>query len=948
MLLGADSTHPSNILASLPIGFEASNDFAKNRAEYVARMPDCMVQLTATGLVLRSSQSTAALHLKFVGGSRQAEIEPLDQLPGRSNYFIGTDPSKWRTNIPKYAKVALRDVYPGIDLIFYANQRELEYDAVVAPGADPSRIRLKFASADHVSRETNGDVTLSAGGAEIRQRKPLVYQTVDGQRREMEGSYVVYGRNEVAFEVARYDTGKTLVIDPTLVYSTYLGGNVYDYGSGIAVDFLGNAYVTGTTASSNFPLAGSYPSSRPSLSDVFVTKISPQGTLVYSLILSGRLGYDSGFGIAVDSDGNAYVTGSTQGGFPIVNALQPTPGTPPPVQANPSIGNSAFVTKINPQGSALVYSTYLGGSGNTVGRGIAVDASGNAVVAGFAGMGFPAFRALQSTFGGGTYDAFVAKINADGSRLVYSTYVGGTGTDQAFGVALDPGGYAYVTGSTTGPFPVISALQNNYGGGASDAFIAKLSPQGALIYSTYLGGSGDDYAYGIAVDASDNAYVTGYTSGSFPLAFPLQANYGGGPADVFVSELNAQGSALVYSTYLGGSRSDIGTGIAVDSTGNVFVTGGTGSGSYGPGVGFPIKNAVQPLFGGPGAAFVSQISAQGTNLVYSTYLGGNSGDGGSAIAVDSNSNAYVTGGTSSVNFPTANAFQPRFGTAQGFSNAFVSAISEATGSESGPLFGSFDTPLDDTDNVTGAVPVTGWALSSFPVTMVQIYSERVDDESIAGLGFTFIGDASFVFGSRPDVQARYPNNVNSNRSGWGYQLLTNLLPNSGNGTFRLHAFAFDSGGNIFELGAPGKTITCTNATAAKPFGTIDTPAPGATISGNQYLNFGWALTPGASFTIPKDGSSITVMVDGAPLGHPVYNQYRSDIATTFPNYTNSQGAVGFFYLDTTKLANGQHTISWVVYDDHNRGEGIGSRYFTVANPAENVPGGEEIHWQLSQ
>jgi hypothetical protein len=812
----------------------------------------------------------------------------------------------------------------------------LEYDVVVTPGADPNQIRLKFVGLDRLRKEANGDLIASGGGAEIRQRKPVVYQMVEGERRELEGGYVVHGRNEVAFEVAGYDAAQPLVIDPVLVYSTYLGGNVYDYGSGIAVDFAGNAYVTGTTASSNFPLAGSYPSSGPALSDVFVTKISPKGTLVYSLILSGRLGYDSGFAIAVDSGGNAHVTGRTQGGFPIVNALQPTPGNSPPLGPNPSIGNSAFVTKINPQGSALVYSTYLGGNSNTVGRGIAVDPSGNVTVAGYAGTGFPLFNALQSAFGGGTYDAFVTKFNSEGSGFVYSTYLGGSGTDGATGVAVDSFGNAYISGTTSGPFPVVAALQSSYGGGASDAFVAKLNPKGtALVYSTYLGGSGDDQGSGVAVDGFGNAYITGYTSGGFPLASPLQSTYGGGPADVFVSEINLQGSALVYSTYLGGGGSDIGTGIAVDSAGNAFVTGGTGSTAAGGSVGFPVKNAVQPFFGGPGAAFVSEISPQGANLVYSTYLGGDSGDGGSAIAVDSSGNAYVTGSTSSGNFPTANALQPRLGTAQGFGNAFVSVISGAPGTE---LFGSFDTPLNNTNNVTGAIPITGWALSPFSISKVAIYRDSVGDEPT---GQVFVGNATSVPGSRPDVQARYPNYAFAKFAGWGYQLLTNVLPNNGNGTFRLHAIAYDAGGNVVEIGAPGKIITCTNASAAKPFGTIDTPGAGATISGNQYLNFGWALTPGASFTIPKDGSTITVMVDGAPVGHPTYNQFRSDIATTFPNYNNSQGAVGFFYLDTTRLANGLHTISWVVYDDHNRGDGIGSRYFTVMNGAENLPAEEE-------
>lgn len=926
------ASHLRNALARIPRSFEANQGQAPAGVKYLSQGPGYSVYLSATEIAI-ASPNAGMLRMKLIGSNRNAKIEPLDPLPGTTSYFIGSDPSKWRTDIPNYARVALRGIYPGIDLILYSNKRKLEYDLLVAPGADPKRIRLKFTGIDRLRKEPNGDVTATAGGVEIRQRQPVIYQMLDGRQQDLAGGYALRAHNQVSFTVARYDTHQPLIIDPTFIYSTYLGGNVYDYGSGIAVDYLGNAYVTGTTASSNFPLAGSYPSSGPALSDVFVAKISPRGALIYSLILSGRAGYDSGFGIAVDVSGSAYVTGRTQGGFPIVNALQPTPGIAPnPTGPNPSNGNSAFVTKINPQG-ALVYSTYLGGSGNTVGRGIAVDTSGNVTVAGYAGGGFPLLNALEPTFGGGTSDAFVTKINPSGTALIYSTYLGGSGDDGASGVAVDSNGNAYVSGTTTGAFPVASALQAIYGGGASDAFVAKLNPQGsALVYSTYLGGTGDDSGSGIALDGNGNAYVTGSTSGGFPLAAPLQGNYGGGAADVFVTEINAPGSALVYSTYLGGSGSDSGAGIAVDPAGDAYITGET-SGPTRFGAGFPVKNAVQSA--GGNSAFVAAISAQGASLVYSTYLGGggsDSGDSAAAIAVDSVGNSYVTGATNSNTFPRVNAFQSGYGTAGGFSNAFVSVISGAPGSV---LFGSFDTPVNNTNNIVGAIGITGWALSTFATTKVEIYRDPVGSE-VEGKFGVLVGTATFVPGARPDVQARYPTYA-ANSAGWGYQLLTNFLPNHGNGTFQLHAIAYDSGGNMVEIGAPGKTISCTNATAAKPFGTIDTPGQGATVAGSQYINFGWALTPGASFKIPVDGSTITVMVDGAPLGHPIYNQYRPDIANGFLDYTNSQGAVGFFYLDSTRLTDGLHAISWLVTDDHNRSEGIGSRYFTVANGAENIP-----------
>jgi hypothetical protein len=285
LVAGTGRVHATSALARLPLSFEANQGQAERRVKYLARGHGYVLHLTATEVTLAAHSRSGVLRMQFAGGNRHARIEPLDPLPGISNYFIGNDPSKWRTNVQNYAKVALRGVYPGIDLIFYGNLQQLEYDVVVGPGADPNRIRLKFAGADRLRRESNGDVIVTAGGVEIRETKPMLYQMVDGQRRELEGGYVMHAHNEVAFEVARYDAATPLVIDPVLVYSTYLGGNIYDYGSGIAVDFAGNAYVTGTTASSNFPLAGSFPSSRPSLSDVFVTKISPKGALVYSLIL---------------------------------------------------------------------------------------------------------------------------------------------------------------------------------------------------------------------------------------------------------------------------------------------------------------------------------------------------------------------------------------------------------------------------------------------------------------------------------------------------------------------------------------------------------------------------------------------------------------------------------------------------------------------------------------
>ncbi len=613
--------------------------------------------------------------MTLAGANPKATVTGLDELPGKSNYFIGNDPAKWRTNVPTYAKVKYQNVYRGIDLVYYGNPQQLEYDFVVAPGADPKAISLDVAAIRSsldggrtapLRIDANGDLVIPAGEDEVRLHKPVVYQAAVNQGAEgsarhfVDGHYVVKGRNRVSFEVASYDPGKTLVIDPVLVYSTYVGGSNYDQGEGIAVDSAGNAYVTGYTASPDFPTANPLQTVSGGNGDVFVAKLNPAGSaLVYSTYLGGSNGEDAR-GIAVDSAGNAYVTGYTSStDFPTAKPLQPT-----------SDGDDAFVAKLNPTGSALLYSTYLGGNNTDVGNGIAVDSEQNAYVTGYTySSDFPTAHPLQSVYGGNP-DVFVAKLNPTGSVLLYSTYLGGSDYDLGFGIAVDSAGNAYVTGGTlSSNFPTANPLQTFSSGGR--VFVAKLNPTGsALLYSSYLGGS---LARGIAVDSGGNAYVTGYTTSPyFPTVNPLQAVYGGGVnyGDAFVTKLNPAGSALVYSTYLGGSGEEQGFGIAVDSSGNAYVTGYTTS------TNFPTANPLQPVSGGGngflnGDAFVSKLNPGGSALVYSTYLGGSGDDEGYGIAADSAGNAYATGYTTSTDFPSADPLQPFFG---GVQDAFVTKI----------------------------------------------------------------------------------------------------------------------------------------------------------------------------------------------------------------------------------------------------------------------------------
>ncbi len=602
----------------------------------------------------KSADENAVLRMKLVGANPVSRSSGLEELPGKVNYFIGNDPNKWRRNVRTYAKVRYEGVYPGVDLVYYGSQRQLEYDFVVAPGADASAIGLAFAGAQGVEIDPQGDLTLQAPAGEVRLRKPTMYQQVGGIRKAVDGRYVWKGKQAVGFEVASYDRRHDLIIDPVLTYSTYLGGSGSDNGNAIAVDSLGNAYVTGGTTSTNFPIANAQwrgGNRNAGLEDAFVTKLNTNASgstsLVYSTYL-GSGGDDEAFGIAVDSSGNAYVAG-------FANLLFPTW----PVVGG-CLAGGAFVAKLNATGNDLLYSDCLG---ETEAFAIAVDSSGNAYVTG-------ATLVSRTRF-----DAFVAKIdpNAGDATLVYSTHLGSTGDQLGYGIAVDSSGSAYVTGETNSSnFPTTAnAFQASLGGplGVRDAFVTKLDAAGKVVYSTYLGGSDLDLGTGIAVDSSGNAYVTGTTTSSnFPTtANAFQASSPSQNSHAFVTKINATGSALLYSTYLGGSGGEIEFGIAVDCSGNAYVTGVTDSSN------FPrTADAFQTSNGGRDDAFVTKINATGSALLYSTYLGGSGDDEGHGIAVDSAGNTYVTGRTDSSNFPMANAYRSTYG--GGTRDAFVTKI----------------------------------------------------------------------------------------------------------------------------------------------------------------------------------------------------------------------------------------------------------------------------------
>jgi hypothetical protein len=625
------------------------------------------------------------LSMGLVGANPNARVNGLEDLPGKSNYFIGNNPKKWRTNVSNYAQVKYQNIYPGVDLIYYGKQGQLEYDFVVQPGTDPSRILLDISTETTAARgysrtaalhiANNGDLVIAAEGGEVILQKPVVfqltanYQPQTTDKRVIDGKYVLVGAHQVGFQVAAYDRSKALVIDPTLVYSSFLGGNNWDKADAIAVDASGNAYVTGKTVSTDFPVTkGAFQTHiGGKAADAFVAKLNSSGSaLIYSTYLGGS-DNDEAYGIAVDSSGTAYLTGWTAStNFPTTaGALQTTFG-----------GGylDAFVSKLNSTGSALIYSTYLGGSSYDEGHGIAIDSLGNAYITGFSySANFPIITGAFQSVLHGYNDAFVSKLNPTGSALIYSTYLGGSSYDEANGIAVDTSGNAYVTGFTySANFPASQHTFQTTWSGGFDAFVSKLNASGStLLYSTYLGGSGDDYGYAIAVDASNSAYVAGRTySSDFPTtagAFQttLGGPSGGGHDDAFVVKLNASGTAPVYSTFLGGSCDDAAYGIAVDSSGNASVTGDTCSSDF--------PSTFQTTLGGFDDAFFSKLNPAGSALLYSTYLGGAGLDAGCAIALDASGDAYLAGWTTSTNFPTTSgAFQS---TLPGLQNAFVALIS---------------------------------------------------------------------------------------------------------------------------------------------------------------------------------------------------------------------------------------------------------------------------------
>jgi hypothetical protein len=758
----------------LPLRFEANIGQSDDRVRFLSRGTGYTLFLTRDEAVLSLQQSrpvdsaqpavpdpsqpprqisgtAAVLRMQLLGSDSHGPVHGLRELPGKSNYLMGRDSQKWQQNVTSYASVQLEDVYPGVNLIYHGDQGQLEYDFALAAGADPQAIAMRFAGASHVSVDSaTGDLVLKIASQEVRFHKPIAYQAKSiaenpsaAERTLVSARYVVDAHNRVSFKLGSYDRHQPLVIDPTLSYSTYLGGSGDDFTTSIAVDAAGSVYISGYTSSTNFPTTtGAYQTACAAscgTSDAFVTKFDPTGSsVIYSTYIGGTR-TDFGNGIAIDAAGDAFLVGQTSSpDFPV------TPGALQTTCAGTTCGSGeVFVSELNPTGSALIYSTFLGGSAIDQGNSIVLDSQNNAYITGYTqSTDFPTtLGAFQTTCSCATHpDAYVAEINPTGSALVFSTYLGGTAADVAYALVLDASANIYVVGySQSTDFPVTAGAYQTTTGANSAGFVTKLNPTGtALIYSTYLGGTStvtgtscEACATSIALDGAGDAYVSGLTAESTfpttPLCFQNTFKSTDKGHDAFITEINPSGSGIVFSTYLGGAGDDGATGIAVDGSGNVWLKGNTKS------TDFPVTGgAFQTASAGNFDHYVAELNPTGTALLFGTYLGGSGVEFGGAtkmLAIDSQNppNVYVTGYSSSTDFPTTpGAFQTVAG---GGNDVEISKFVPSANVGLSPAAVNFGTQLVGATSPAHTITVTNTGNLDLPAPAVGVSGTNSADFS---------------------------------------------------------------------------------------------------------------------------------------------------------------------------------------------------------------------------
>ena len=738
MVVASAQTPTNQRLVTIPQGFEPNHGQMDSAVDFISHGPGYSLTLNAGSANLQlvtpaADGKSADLRFSLVGAAHGVRGEGVRRQTGKSNYFLGNAPELWLTDIPQFGRVEYHGVYPGIDLAYYGDNQRLEYDFILGPHADPGKIRFAVDGASRIQIDPAGDLVLTVGSAEIRERRPLIYQETRNGRSIVDGRYIVLDGDQVGFEVGNYDIDSPLVIDPVLIFSTYFGGSGIDQALGVALDSIGNIYVCGPVGAGSFQGNNfGHPSFTGSNLAAYVAKLSPSGALLSSTFIAGTNDQAACTAIALDVNGNIYLAGNTtSASFPVVSGVQPVYG---------GGAGDAFALELNNAGNVLIYSTYLGGSGLEAADGIGVDANGNTLVTGWtASKNFPVLNAFQGK-STGTQNAFAVKLVPSGTSFVYSTYLGGSGSDYNNGLTLDSSGDLILFGDTTSPnFPVLNAFQPNFCGWIQGqkvsnphGWVAKLDPIGAPVYSSYICGSAAaDAVRGGVVDTAGNLILTGGTGSlTFPVLNPIQATFGGGVYDVFVTKLSPTG-ALLSSTYLGGSGTDVGRGITLDQLGNVYVIGSTSSGN------FPTVSPTQNKLGGSTDAFLTKLNAAESAIAFSTYIGGAGDDYGWDVAVDGHAYAYISGFTSSANFPTLYALQPTYG--GGSFDAFLTAIATCSFTfSSSSTFGAA--------GGTGSVSITttpecGWTVTS-QSSWITVTSSPATGQGSGSAAFSVDADSS--------------------------------------------------------------------------------------------------------------------------------------------------------------------------------------------------------------
>ncbi|HLJ51095.1 MAG TPA: SBBP repeat-containing protein [Bryobacteraceae bacterium] len=863
---------------------------AKSDVRYILDSHRLQAYFINNKITLRSGGSD--LNITFPGANASVEPVGLPEKSGHLNYLVGSDPSHWAQDLPLYSGVVYRNLYHGIDMRWRIQDNIIKSEFVVSAGADPALIHLHYSGMNAIRIDETGALEITTAEGKIRDHAPTAYSVLGATRKSVDIRYHVRSDGDVTFEAAAYDNATTLVIDPTLSYSTLLGGGAHDTANSVAIDSYGNSYVAGWTESPDFPATGGL--HRGNGIDAFVAKFTSSNSLAWCTYFGGQ-GADRANGITVDSSGNVIVVGDTSSSdLPVSRAIQTTLHG----------SQDAFVAKLNAAGNALIFATYFGGSGTDSAVGVSLDPAGNIYVAGnTASSDFPTLYAYQPNRPG-QQDAFVFKLDATGSTLFYSTYLGGLNTDTAAAIAVDSGGNAYVAGGTqSGNFPVASAFRSTFPlPGQQAAFLTKLNTDGrTLAYSTFLGGTAGgmmtpETATGVAVDSAGEACVTGVTSSSdFPVLRAYQGSAVWGTHG-FVTKFNAAGNGLVFSTYLGGSGRDWPMGIAVNSSG-VFVGGYTSS------TDFPLQNAIQQSNAGMYDAFAAGFDANGS-LVFSTYLGGGGTDSANAIAADVSGNIVLAGNTMSSNFPLQNPMQSS--DADGYS-AFLAKI--ATSSAGGPTYSLLPASVNVSASagtgttsltvspataawtatsgvswlaITSAASGTGNATIAYSVAANNSANQRASFLTVGGATFnvtqagvtpTFSLNPTFTNATSAGSTGTVAVTANPQDATWtaasnnAWITITSGASGTGNGNAG-YSIASNSSSNPRSgtLTIAGQTFSVTQSGAAASF-TLNPPSATAGSSGGNATVSVTATPSDATWTAASNSAWITILSGASGTGN---------------------------------------------------------------------------------